>query len=1088
MKFVARLIVVLLILISVSCLDTKTDSLAFVYLTPEETGVDFQNQIKETKEVNYFTYPYIYMGGGVAVGDINNDGLSDIYLTSNMGNNKLYLNKGGMRFMDITQSAGVSGDKRWDTGVTMVDINADGYLDIYVSISGKWESKKNLLYVNNGDLTFTERADEFGLADKGNSTQTTFFDYDGDGDLDAYVANYPPLHFKTPNKVYAQKLKKPKLKTSDHLYENTGEHFVDMTEKAGLLNFGLSLSAMASDFNNDGYVDLYVSNDFASADFFYLNDGDGTFTNVLEESMNHTAFYGMGSDAADFNNDGLIDLMQVDMAPEDNFRSKANMASMNPASFYEMINLGLTHQYMENAFQLNHGVDMNGIPHFGDISRMTGTALTDWSWSPLFADLDNDGWKDLYITNGTRRDINNKDFFNKLSEEMIAFSSKSFDKISDEIPSSEVPNYVLRNKGGLAFEKAGKEWGLTDQGFSNGCAYADLDNDGDLDLVVNNIDQVASIIENNLSGNWLRVKLKGSEKNPFGNGARVEVYCGTNSQISENQITRGFQSSVEPIIHFGLGESNLVDSLVVTWPDRNTQTLTSLDANQKIILDYSKSKLFTGTIESSKPIFEETNLVDFVHLENEFDDYKEEVLLPHATSRYGPALAVGDIDNDGLDDFFVGGSTGFSGKIYHQNQVGFQSVTMTDHAAREDVGALFFDANGDGWKDLYVVSGGNEFEATSGGYQDRLYINKNGTLKFEAKALPLIGSSGSRVKARDFDLDGDLDLIVGGRMVPKQYGASAKTFFLENISENSVVRFKDVTEKIASGLADAGMVTDLVWTDFDGDGKDDIVVVGEWMPITFLRNVGLKFEDVTQDLGFEKSNGWWYSVRALDINGDGFDDLIVGNLGTNYKYQAQEEETFDLYVSDYDQNGQNDVVLGYYNDGKQFPVRGRQCSSEQIPDIKKKFKDYNSFAAATLPEIYSGSALNSSKVHYQVRSFKSVVLINDEGRGFKFVTLPSACQVSSINKVLSDDFDKDGKKEFLFAGNLFVSEVETKRNDSSVGGMLEIQADGSFSVLGFDKTGFLANKDVRDMELLSLPSGKAVLVVNNNQSLQIFRY
>jgi len=1076
------------------CQPTGESEGKFVQLSPTESGVDFVNAIEESDTLNYFTYPYIYMGGGVAIGDINQDGLQDLVFTSNMGVNRLYLNQGNMRFRDITQSAGVGESRVWHTGVTLADVNADGFLDIYVSVSGKWEGKANLLYINNQDLTFTERAAEFGLADEGHGTQATFFDYDRDGDLDAFVANYPPLHFKAPNFVYSQNLRNPKWETSDHLYRNEGGKFIDVTEEAGLLNFGLSLSATVGDLNQDGWMDLYVSNDFASPDFCYLNNGDGTFSNQLEAITNHTSFYGMGTDLADINNDGLLDLYQVDMTPADNYRAKANMASMNPEGFAQMVSLGLTHQYMENSLQLNYGTTPDGLPHFGDISRMTGTALTDWSWGPLFIDMDNDGHKDLFVTNGTRRDINNKDYFAQLSPKL---DTSEFLPAVQQMPAQKIPNYAFRNQGNLAFEDIGQTWGLAIPSYSNGGAYGDLDNDGDLDLVVNNIDEAAHILENRVSqGNWVRFSLEGSPHNPFGINAQVSIRTRAGGQFSELTQTRGFQSASEPVVHFGLGAVEQIEEVRVKWPDGKISTLHQIPVNQQLTISWGDAVEKNSFVShhSPEPLFlkKDANFLSFVHQENEITDFEIESLLPHAISRFGPGLAGGDVNGDGLEDVFVGGAHQQAGAIFFQNPdgSGFTKLHTPDLEAdrnHEDLGACFFDANQDGWLDLYVVSGGNEFEAGHPFYQDRLYLNHQGVLRKEPTALPEIRTSGSKVSACDIDKDGDLDLLVGGRQVPHAYGAPAKTTLLINESQNGELRLVDRTHLLAPELEEIGMVTDFVWADLKGKGEETLVLVGEWMKVRFFENHEGKLTDVTDIYNPKGKRGWWFSVEASDLDQDGREDLILGNLGTNYKYQASEDEPFSLYVRDFDENGQRDLILGYYNEGIQFPVRGRQCTSEQIPEIKARFKGYEEFARANLSDIYSSAALADADIHYDATDFASAIWLT-KGDSFRRHSLPPICQVSSIHDILVQDINGDGFQDLVTIGNLFASEIETKRNDASIGACLLGNGKGDFLPLPYDSSGLRVAGDAK--AVLSLPGqdGHLLWVAQNNGPVQVYQF
>ncbi|MEO1257616.1 MAG: VCBS repeat-containing protein [Bacteroidota bacterium] len=1075
----------------------------FNQLPKERSGITFSNNLHEDTTVNYFTYPYIYMGGGVAVGDVNNDGLSDIYFTANMEDNKLYLNKGGLKFEDVTDDSGVAGDDQWFTGVTMADVNADGWLDIYVSVSGKWASKKNLLFINNGTdengvPTFTESAEKSGIADEGNSTQGTFFDYDKDGDLDLYVANYPPTGFKTPNFSYQAFIQKKLPEKSDKLYRNKGDGtFEDVTEEAGVLNFGLSLSATVGDFNNDGWEDVYVSNDFATPDYFYFNNGDGTFSERMKETMQHTAFFGMGADVGDFNNDGLLDIVQMDMTPADNRRNKANMASMNIAGFWEVVSMGMHFQYMQNVLQLNNGIGPDGLPHFSDVARFAGISSTDWSWATLFADLDNDGRKDIFITNGTRRDINNKDYFNKIDKATHQEKQKfNYLDLTKNMPAEKVDNYMFKNNGDLRFENVIKDWGLSFEGYSNGAAYADLDNDGDLEIIINNIDDPAFIFENktadNKMGNYLRVQLKGAEKNTMALGAKILIENNGEKYLQHQTLSRGFQSSVDPVVHFGLGDLTMVEKVTVTWPDGKTESLENVETNQLLKIDYKnnlENASYKNLMAADAIFTDKTDAlgIDYFHMENAYNDYIKEVLLPHGYSMMGPGLAVGDVNSDGLEDFFVGGAAGKSGALFLQNENGQFNLSKNNPWAvdkrSEDIDALFFDAEGDGDLDLYVVSGGNENKKNHPTYQDRLYVNTGNGFEKSTDALPDILSSGSRVKAADYDSDGDLDLFVGGRILPQEYPLPAKSFILKNESADGAIKFSDVTENVAPNLLEAGLVTDAVWVDYDQDNNLDLIVVGEWMPLTFLKNNGNKFINKTEAYGLEKTTGWWYSILADDFDSDGDVDLVAGNLGLNYKYQASPNKSFDVYASDFDKNGTLDIVLGYYNEGVQYPVRGRQCSSEQIPAIKYKFKDYNSFASASLADVYSEGDLKNA-LHYQAWNFASSYVENKGNEKFVVKDLPNAVQITSINGIIAEDFNMDGHLDLLLAGNLYSSEVETTRNDAGYGFYLQGDGKGNFKSVPNYQSGLFLNYDTKNLEKINTPNGPVYLFANNNNVLK----
>jgi hypothetical protein len=1036
------------------------------------------------------------MGGGVSAGDINNDGLADLFFTGNMVPNKLFLNKGDMKFEDISLKAGISGDDRWYTGVTMVDINHDGFMDIYCSVGGKFGAKENQLFINNGDLTFSEQAEKYGLADPGNSVQATFFDYDLDGDLDMYLANYPPTRFDAPNSFYRFKQQFPKPLETDKLYRNDDLTFTDVTEEAGLKTFGLSLSATVGDLNKDGWPDLYVSNDFSTPDYLFINNKNGTFSERVREVTKNTSFYGMGVDIADFNNDQQLDILQVDMTANVNRRSKANMASMNPNLFWSTVNSGFHYQYMQNSLQLNNGLLNDSLPDFSNISRLAGVSSTEWSWGPLIADLDNDGWKDIFISNGTRREINNRDFFINWEKE-----GRPLDNLLQrtlDLPSEPIDNFAFRNNKDLTFTQMNQEWGIIFEGFSNGSVYVDLDNDGDLEIITNNIDDEAAVFQNlgNKKNKFLSLNFKGNTKNPFGVGVQATVIAKEGTQYQEMTLTRGFQSSTAPQLHFGLGTSESVDSLIIRWPDGKTQTMTNLPSDQFMTLNYKEAI----DVTAPAPVLTKTRLfetvsnsemnVDYRHEENYYDDFAKEILLPHQTSMFGPGLGVGDLNGDALDDFVVGGANNHSAGIYFQTSNGFekqQIPAIARDSMYEDLGILVFDAEADGDQDIYMVSGGNEFSPNSKLLQDRLYLNDgSGNFTRAPGSLPQMYTSGSRVKSADFDKDGDLDLFVGGRLVPGKYPLPAKSYILENISTSEGgAEFKDVTSEVAPMLADLGMVTDAVWSDYDSDGWLDLVVTGEWMPLTILKNTNGSFENKTEDYGLDDSTGWWFSIQEGDFDADGDMDYVAGNLGLNYKYKANAKESFDIYYNDFDKSGTSDIVLSYFNGGKKYPLRGRECSSQQMPGIKKKFEDYASFSTATLEDVYTEEYLEES-LHYQVTSFASIYLENT-GDSFVKHPLPNMAQLSSINQILVDDFNKDTHLDLLIAGNLYSSEVETPRNDASNGLYLIGDGNGGFQPVTNYESGLFAPGDVKDMGRITIKGQSYILVAKNSDYLQLIK-
>lgn len=1062
----------------------------FTLLDPRQTGIDFVNHLEESNEMNLHIYEYAYNGGGVGIGDINNDGLADIYFTGAMSSNKLYLNRGEWQFEDISERAGVAAAHSWCTGVTMVDINADGYLDIYVSRAfgdQDVELRRNLLFINQGDLTFNEEAAAFGLNDISCTSQATFLDFDKDGDLDAYVANYPrEFLFDFEERIATGKKLNPEL--SDHFYRNEGNNtFVDITREAGILNYGFALGLVASDLNKDGWTDIYVANDFEEPDKLYLNNGDGTFSNTINEQLHHISNFGMGSDLADFNNDGLLDIVVLDMMAENNYRQKTQMASMNPRKFWEIVRLGYHYQYMRNTLQLNNG---NGT--YSEIGYLAGLANTDWSWAPLLADFDNDGWKDLFVTNGYRRDARDKDYEKKL-EELSDPNTGVFESTIEEylalIPSTKIRNYYFRNEGDLRFSDQSQYNGFSDLSFSNGAAYGDLDNDGDLDLVVNNLLEPAFVYRNNVSDlhpNYLRVQLKGSGANLFGFGTKIRLEQDANIQYQELTATRGFQSSVEPILHFGLGKSTKVN-LLVTWPDGRVQELKDVSSKQVLVLKQSDA-----THDQPAEVYRETMFVaivnneigiDFVHTENDYDDYALEILLPHKMSQFGPSVATGDVNGDGIEDFYVGGASWQAGVLYIQSDDGQfhkqATAAFEKDKAQEDLGTLLFDADNDGDLDLYVVSGGNSYPTGSSMLQDRLYVNDGkGNFKRSDVALPVISSSGSCVIAGDYDQDGDLDLFVGGRLDRGRYPHPAASYILQN--QDGV--FKNVTSGIAPELSKVGMVSSAVWSDHNNDGALDLLVVGEWMPITIFTNRGATFEKSS----LAESTGWWNKIVSGDFDGDGDMDYVAGNLGLNYKYKVSAEEPLHVYCSDFDQNGSLDIVLGYYNDGTCYPVRGRQCSSEQIPNIKNKFPTYDSFGKASLADVY-GDELKSA-LHYRADLFASSFIQNDGKGGFSLKALPTEAQLSTMFGIIPSDLDGDGHLDLLTAGNFYVSEVETGRADAGIGLYMKGDGKGGFAPVKPTASGFLAREDVRDLVTLTAADGSTlILVVNNNSRLQIYR-
>jgi len=1095
----------------------KSELPLFTPMHPEYTGVDFTNTLEEDAYRNVILYQYYYNGGGVALGDVNQDGWVDIFFTGNTVSNRLYLNKGDWKFEDVSTKTGIIPSKSpsWCTGVVMTDINADGLLDIYVCRSGKLqpENRRNLLYVHQGNdedgtPQYVEAAAEYGIDDAGYSIHAAFWDYDRDNDLDLFLLNHGMAFFEEQHADQLRNARDPYK--GDKLYENRGGRFIDVSEVAGIKGsaFGYGLGVGIGDLNQDGWDDIYVSNDFFEHDYLYWNKGDGTFEEGIKKATRHISNYSMGNDVADVNNDGRLDITVVDMVAENNRRLKANMSGMNPEDFWFFVNKGYHYQYMFNTLHLN-----NGNETFSDVAQLTGMAQTDWSWAPIWADFDLDRRKDLYVTNGIRKEARNTDFRNLLQSKLESVAQNpqkenltvsEWRDILDQMPSEKISNYLFLNQGELYLMDATKHSGLAIPSFSNGAAYGDLDNDGDADLVVNNMDDTAFVFQNHATqtGNhYLKVQFEGPEANPLGLGAWVELSAGGEGQVYQHYMSRGYQSSMAPGLLIGLGTASTIDSLVVKWPDGNIQHLIGIDGDQTLILSYQQASSATEEKSIGTSVFQkisDTKEIQFEHMENEFDDFEREVLLPHKLSQLGPGMAKGDVNGDGWEDVYIGGARGQAGRLFCQTGDGVWKVGSSQpwEADRyhEDMDAAFFDADMDGDLDLYVVSGGNEETTSFTYYQDRLYLNEGeGTFARYEGLLPTITHSGSCVLPADVDGDGDQDLFIGGRLIPGEYPVPGNSYLL--INDGGI--FDDKTEKLAPGLADIGMVTDGVWIDYDKDKDWDLMVVGEWMAITLFKNEGgtliqessnyihLTKEPAAQTGEKTSTVGWWFDIASDDWDRDGDQDVVVGNVGLNYKYKASQQAPFEIYSDDFDDNGQRDIVLAYHQDDELYPLRGRSCSAQQMPLIKNKYPTYDAFAEADLVEVYGDLGINDA-LHYKATLFASVYLENQGDGTFELIELPRMAQLSSINGFISRDFTGDGNRDLLLAGNLYTSEIETVRNDAGNGLLLKGKGNGEFIPMSVLSSGFFVPNDVKDMLLIDTPGGQEIWVINNDGPLQRF--
>jgi enediyne biosynthesis protein E4 len=1080
------------------------DGHLFTRLPASYTGIRFENRVEDTPELNVFTYRNFYNGGGVAAGDLDGDGLPDVMLTSNEHGPRLYLNKGHFEFQDVTGEAGVRGKEVWATGVTFADVNGDGLLDIYICFAGNVAGKQraNELYINqgkdqNGVPTFKEMAAQYGIADEGPSTQAAFLDYDRDGNLDLFLVNNS---YRPANSFGLRNIRNVRDPLGGHkLFHNDGNgHFTDVSAKAGIYGseIAFGLGVVVSDVNRDGWPDIYVSNDFFERDYLYINNHDGTFDERLDREMPYISYFSMGLDIADVNNDGWPDVYTTDMLPADENRLRTTSTFESWEAYQARISNGFHRQVMRNMLQLNNG---NGT--FSDIGQLAGVARTDWSWSALLADLDLDGFKDIYVTNGIARDVTSQDYVAFLANQRTMLTATKgkrvdFQALTRAMTSTKLRHYAFRNKGDLTFEDVTASWGLDTPSFGNGATYVDLDGDGALDLIVNNTNDTAFVYRNNArsllkANHYLQVKLEG-EGNRFALGARVSVQNGSDTLYQELSPTRGFESSADYILTFGLGKSDSVGAVIVTWPDQRVSTVKNVASNQRITIRQSRSVRppYALPAPPREVLTDVTQRVSFpfVHHENDFVDFGRERLMPRMLSTEGPLMAVADVNGDGLDDVFIGGAKGQPGALLIQQEAGgFVSSNerlLAQDSASEDIGAVFFDANGDGKPDLYVSTGGTEFSEAAAQLVDRLYLNDGkGNFRKAVGALPPLTISSSRVAAADFDGDGAIDLFVGGRSIPGRYGLDPRSVLLRNDSRG---HFTDVADAAAPGLSHVGMVTDAVWKDVDGDGRVDLIVVGEWMPITIFHNAGGGKLVKMSVPGLENSSGWWNRIIAGDFTDDGRVDFIVGNLGLNSRLQASASEPVTMYIKDFAHSGFAQQIISYYNGGKAYPLELRDDLLRSLPALRDRYPTYKDYAQQTMADVFPAKELADAVIKNAYTFATSLVRNNGDG-SFTVVPLPSAAQIAPMYGIAAADIDGDGKLDLVMAGNLEGVKPEIGSLTAGYGIFLRGDGRGHFSPVRGSESGFMVPGQARDIQRVRTRSGDIYIVSRNNDRPLIFR-
>lgn len=1058
-----------------------------------ETGINFANILKESPGLNIITYEYFYNGGGVGLGDFNNDGLVDIYFTGNMQTSRLYLNKGNWKFEDITTKAGVKGKKGWKTGVSIADVNGDGWLDIYVCYSGPVdkEERTNELYINNGNLTFSEKAEKMGVADAGYSTQSVLFDYDRDNDLDLFVINHNNKNFRNFDASFIKKIVDPDA--GDRLYRNDNNKFTDVTAAAGIISnpLGYGLGVSVSDLNNDGWPDIYVTNDYVEEDYLYVNNRNGTFSEKLKEQLGHISNFSMGCDIADINNDGWSDVFTLDMLPEDNRRQKLLYMPDNYELYDNQVKNGFHHQLMRNMLQLN-----NGNSSFSEIGQLSGVYCTDWSWASLLADFNNDGNKDLFITNGYGRDMTNRDFVKFYADERLKFlrgePSDNMFRMLQSIPVTPLHDYLYLNKGDLQFSDVSLSAGFSKQTLSSGAAYADLDNDGDLDLVINHLNAPAEIfrnmvMENGNGGNWVQFNIKGKDNNSLGIGAVVNIYTPQGIIKLENYPVHGYQSSMQVPLHTGLSSSQ-IDSVIILWPDGKEEMLTNVKINSLNNISYKASREITGILENKKPVFSQSPAsLAFVHVTPEINDFKAQPLMPSMISYNGPRMVKADINNDGLEDLFICGALGEPGLVFlQQTNGGFIADPQPDFikdAVSEDIDAVFFDADKDGDQDLYVVSGGYNYDQGATELQDRLYINTNGKFLKSDQALPAEALSGSCVRVADIDNDGDLDIFVGSRVVPARYPESPESLLLIN---NGKGVFTNAPAAMRTPLDSLGMVTDAAWLDVDNDGSKDLIVCGEWMKLHLLYNKNGKLTDLSDIYFPDRLSGWWNRLQLADMDGDGDTDLVAGNWGLNSPIKVNSTEPATMYYNDFDNNGSVDPLICYFIQGKSYPMASRDEMTDQIVSLRQKFPTYDSYANATIENILSSEQLKSAK-KLSANHFETTYFENNKGI-FEAKKLPLQVNFFPVFAISTGDFDHDGNQDILFAGNTDHARIKIGKVDAGYGTLLKGDGKGHFEYVPQLKSGLSVRGCTRDIIKLNGKNGDRVIFAVTEQTPSIYSY